>query len=80
MPVVELTKELLACPSITPKEAGCHPILAERLKKLGFHFESLPFGDVDNFWARRGTEGPLLVFADRCGTDRSRNGLDFASF
>jgi succinyl-diaminopimelate desuccinylase len=63
MPVVELTKELLACPSITPKEAGCHPILAERLKKLGFHFESLPFGDVDNFWARRGTEGPLLVFA-----------------
>lgn len=63
MPVIELTKELLACPSITPLEAGCHPILAKRLEKLGFKLESLPFGEVDNLWLRRGEQAPLLVFA-----------------
>jgi len=63
MPVVELTKELIACPSVTPQEAGCHAILSQRLQKLGFQVESLPFGEVDNIWARLGTEGPLLVFA-----------------
>lgn len=63
MPVVELTKALLACPSLTPADAGCHAILAKRLVDLGFKLESLPFEDVDNFWARRGTEAPLFVFA-----------------
>lgn len=63
MPVVELTKALLACPSMTPQEAGCHAILSKRLEKLGFHVEPLPFADVNNFWARRGEQGPLVVFA-----------------
>ncbi len=63
MSVIELTKALIACPSITPHEAGCHAILAERLQPLGFKLEALPFGQVDNFWARRGEEAPLLVFA-----------------
>ncbi len=63
MPVVELTKALLACPSVTPQEAGCHAILSERLQKLGFKLERLPFEDVDNLWARFGDQGPLVVFA-----------------
>ncbi|MCW9048608.1 MAG: succinyl-diaminopimelate desuccinylase [Gammaproteobacteria bacterium] len=33
------------------------------LKKLGFEIENLRFADVDNFWARKNTTGPLLVFA-----------------
>ncbi len=63
MPVIELTKELLACPSITPREAGCHAILSRRLESRGFKLESLPFGEVDNLWARLGDQAPLVVFA-----------------
>ncbi len=37
--------------------------MAERLKALGFKIEGMPFEEVTNFWARRGTEGPVLCFA-----------------
>lgn len=63
MPVVELTKALISCPSVTPKEAGCHALMIERLVKLGFTIEPMPFEGVDNFWARRGQQAPLVVFA-----------------
>jgi succinyl-diaminopimelate desuccinylase len=58
-----LAKELIARQSVTPEDAGCQTIMAQRLQALGFHIEHLRFGDVDNFWARRGSEGPLFVFA-----------------
>lgn len=61
--VVTLAKELIACPSITPNDAGCQDILLQRLQKLGFNIQLLPYGPVKNFWARLGTDGPLLVFA-----------------
>lgn len=61
--VTELTQQLLARPSITPNDAGCQTLLTERLIRLGFHCESMRFGDVDNLWARYGTAAPLLVFA-----------------
>ncbi len=38
-------------------------MMARRLKAIGFSCERLPFGDVDNLWARRGDTKPLLVFA-----------------
>lgn len=63
MSVIELTKALINCPSITPQEAGCHDLMKNRLLKLGFQMESMPFTDVDNFWARRGDQGPLVVLA-----------------
>jgi succinyl-diaminopimelate desuccinylase len=34
-----------------------------RLENLGFSIERLPFGSVNNFWARRGNMAPLCVFA-----------------
>jgi succinyl-diaminopimelate desuccinylase len=37
--------------------------MCERLARMGFNIEHLKFGEVDNFWARRGSEGPLLCFA-----------------
>jgi succinyl-diaminopimelate desuccinylase len=61
--VLELTQELIARQSITPNDAGCQQIIAARLSKNGFKVEHLRFGQVDNLWARRGTESPLLVFA-----------------
>lgn len=62
-PLVELAKEFLKCPSITPNDAGCQNLIRERLSRLGFQCEALPFGDVSNLWARYGKNSPLLVFA-----------------
>src|SRR5262249_39718827 len=61
--VIHLAKQLLTCPSITPLDAGCQKILRERLIKIGFKCESMRFDDVDNLWARYGSQSPLLVFA-----------------
>lgn len=62
-PAVALLDELVRRPSVTPDDAGCQEILAERLTRLGFDCESMPFGDVTNLWARRGRESPILCFA-----------------
>jgi succinyl-diaminopimelate desuccinylase len=55
--------DLIARPSVTPDDAGCQAILTKRLQQLGFSIEQLPFEDVSNLWARRGTDGPLFCFA-----------------
>jgi len=62
-PTIELAKELISKNSVTPEDAGCQALICERLEKLGFVIETLQFEDVLNFWARRGTEGPVLAFA-----------------
>lgn len=61
--ILDLTLDLIRRPSITPQDAGCQDVLIARLKDLGFCVERLPFGAVTNFWARRGSTTPLLVFA-----------------
>src|SRR4030065_266445 len=58
-----LAKELIARPSLTPKDAGCQDIMIARLERLGFGIHRLRFGDVDNFGARRGTSPPLIASA-----------------
>src|SRR3990167_869459 len=60
---LELAKALIARRSLTPDDAGCQEILIGRLEKLGFNIEKMRFGNVDNFWARRGGANPLVVFA-----------------
>ncbi len=62
-PTLELTKTLIARPSLTPDDAGCQQLIAERLTKSNFNIEHMRFGAVDNLWARYGTKAPLLVFA-----------------
>lgn len=62
-PEILLLDELVRRPSITPDDAGCQALLAERLEACGFNCESMRFGDVDNLWARRGTSSPVLCFA-----------------
>ena len=61
--LTELTAQLIACPSVTPKDEGCQTLLNHHLQHLGFRIEHLPFGDVNNFWARREKKAPLFVFA-----------------
>ncbi|MEK7262708.1 MAG: succinyl-diaminopimelate desuccinylase, partial [Pseudomonadota bacterium] len=53
----------IRCPSVTPDDAGCQKILAQRLTAAGFRCEHLRYGDVDNLWAERGAGKPLVVFA-----------------
>ncbi len=60
---LELARALIARRSLTPDDAGCQDILIERLEKLGFIVERMRFGNVDNFWARRGINSPVVVFA-----------------
>lgn len=62
-PTLELACELIRRPSVTPDDRGCQQLLADRLQPLGFQVEHLRFGEVDNLWARRGADAPLLVFA-----------------
>lgn len=59
--VVELAKELLLRPSVTPDDAGCQALIAERLQRAGFACEQLRFGEVDNLWATHGSGGPVLA-------------------
>ncbi len=62
-PEIDLLCELLRRKSVTPDDAGCQSILERRLRPLGFHCETLQFGDVTNLWARRGSQSPVLCFA-----------------
>ncbi|HVR82282.1 MAG TPA: succinyl-diaminopimelate desuccinylase, partial [Luteimonas sp.] len=59
--VLDLTCELIARPSLTPDDAGCQALIAERLRRAGFACESLRFGDVDNLWATHGEGAPVLM-------------------
>jgi succinyl-diaminopimelate desuccinylase len=61
--VLQLTKDLVACASVTPDDAGCQELLIARLEAIGFRIERLRVGEVDNFWARYGDAAPLLCFA-----------------
>ena len=60
---ISLSKELISRASVTPEDAGCQKLMAERLGAIGFDIEHLRFDDVDNFWAIRGDSGPILCFA-----------------
>ena len=67
---LRLAEQLIALPSVTPDDAGCQTLIAERLRASGFDCTDLPFGPagkrVSNLWAHRPGSHPtgkLLVFA-----------------
>ncbi|MEM6495558.1 MAG: M20/M25/M40 family metallo-hydrolase, partial [Pseudomonadota bacterium] len=65
---VSLTQALIRCPSVTPKEAGALSLLQNVLEPYGFEVHRMTFTDVDtpdveNLYARFGTQGPNLCFA-----------------
>lgn len=61
---LDLTLDLMARSSVTPDDGGCQTVMMQRLKAVGFDVEPLRYGNVDNFWARRGNvKGPVLCFA-----------------
>ena len=60
---LEFAQQIIARPSLTPDDAGCQRLLADRLERLGFASEFIERNGVTNLWARRGTAQPLFVFA-----------------
>jgi succinyl-diaminopimelate desuccinylase len=67
---LRLTEALIAQSSVTPEDAHCQRLIAERLKPLGFECETIASGPdtfrVTNLWAKRAgarPEAPTLVFA-----------------
>lgn len=60
---LELAKSLISRASVTPDDNGCQALMVERLEKIGFTIYPLKFGDVDNFWAVHGNNGPIFSFA-----------------
>jgi succinyl-diaminopimelate desuccinylase len=59
--VLQLTCDLISRASITPDDAGCQQLIADRLQRAGFKVESLRFGEVDNLWATHGEGTPVLA-------------------
>jgi succinyl-diaminopimelate desuccinylase len=62
-PTLDLACRIMACPSVTPEDAGCLDIIVDRLAPLGFAIERIDRNGVSNLWARRGTSAPLFAFA-----------------
>ncbi len=64
----QILRDLVRCPSITPIEGGALDVLQTRLEKIGFKVQRLTFSapgtpDVENLYARLGTNAPHLCFA-----------------
>jgi succinyl-diaminopimelate desuccinylase len=62
-PTLELTRQLILRPSVSPTDGGCQGLMIARLRAIGFKIEALPFGPVENFWATRGGGAPVFCLA-----------------
>jgi succinyl-diaminopimelate desuccinylase len=60
---LDLTVDLMGRASVTPADEGCQAVMMARLAAAGFTVEKLTYGNVENFWARRGSAAPVLCFA-----------------
>ena len=60
---LELARDLIRRPSVTPADEGALDILQGALSGLGFACTRLKFEDVDNLYARIGERSPHLCFA-----------------
>jgi succinyl-diaminopimelate desuccinylase len=60
---LRLTEQLIERASVSPADVGCQELMIERLEAIGFAVERMRFGPVDNFWAKRGSGGPVFCFA-----------------
>jgi succinyl-diaminopimelate desuccinylase len=60
---LDLARELISRASVTPLDAGCLELIAERLAPIGFAAERINLGGVSNLWLRRGQTAPLFCFA-----------------
>jgi succinyl-diaminopimelate desuccinylase len=60
---IDLTRQLIRKPSVTPADAGAMDLVERTLQGLGFACRRMKFGDIENLYARYGTAAPNLCFA-----------------
>ncbi|MCK1410293.1 succinyl-diaminopimelate desuccinylase [Bradyrhizobium sp. 76] len=65
---LSIARDLIRCPSVTPADAGALGVLEKALNAAGFTCQRVTFSepgtaDVDNLYARIGTDGPHITFA-----------------
>jgi succinyl-diaminopimelate desuccinylase len=65
---LSIVRDLVRCPSVTPADAGALGVLERLLGDAGFAIHRVTFSepgaaDIDNLYARIGTEAPHIVFA-----------------
>ena len=60
-PTLELAFDLIRRPSVTPVDEGCQELMMRRLAACGFEVERMRIEEVENFWAKRGGDGPVPV-------------------
>jgi len=60
---LDLAKLLITRRSVTPEDAGCQQMIADRLAAAGFASERFDRGSTRNLWLQRGTAPPLIAFA-----------------
>ena len=61
--VLDLARDLIRRPSVTPADLGAMDIVQRALEGLGFACRRMKFGEIENLYARRGTASPNLCFA-----------------
>jgi succinyl-diaminopimelate desuccinylase len=60
---LELAKQLISRKSLTPNDDSCLDIIGARLTPLTFTLDKMRCKEVDNLWARRGNNAPVICFA-----------------
>lgn len=65
---LSIARDLIRCPSVTPADAGALGVLQNILKAAGFEVHRVTFSepdtaDIDNLYARIGSEAPHISFA-----------------
>ena len=60
---LDLARDLIRRPSVTPADLGAMDIVHQALEALGFTCRRMRFGEIENLYARRGSASPNLCFA-----------------
>ena len=65
---LSIVRDLIRCPSVTPRDAGALGVLENLLKAAGFEVHRITFSepgtaDIDNLYARIGDSAPHITFA-----------------
>lgn len=80
MNVTELAQKLIKFDTVTPKGADCLDFIGKYLADLGFEINRLPFGSVDNLFARKGNTNPHFMYVGHVDVVPPGDGWDNAPF